>query len=111
MKITCFIQYKIAANQLEPFKQYAESWGTIIPKCGGELIGYFLPHEGTNDTAFGLISFNCLANYEQYRARLQSDRKGRQNFEFAKQNQFIIEEKRSFLKIVENTYMKNRGTN
>jgi len=111
MKITCFIQYKIAANQLEQFKQYAESWGTIIPRCGGELIGYFLPHEGTNDTAFGLISFNSLANYEQYRARLQSDRKGRQNFEFAMRNQFIIEEKRSFLKIVENTYMNNMGTN
>ena len=35
-----------------------------IPKCGGDLIGYFMPHEGTNNIAIALISFDSLAAYE-----------------------------------------------
>lgn len=73
MKITCFIEYKIDPSKLNMFNQYAEKWAEIIPSCGGDLVGYFLPHEGTNDRAFGLISFNSLADYEQYRTRLKED--------------------------------------
>ena len=39
------------------FEQYAKRWHRIIPKCGGDLIGYWMPHEGTNNIAFALISF------------------------------------------------------
>lgn len=104
MKITCFIEYKIDPTKLIEFEQYADNWGTIIPSCGGELLGYFLPHEGTNDTAYGLISFKSLAHYEQYRAKLKADKQGKQNFQFAQQKQFIIKEKRTFLKAVPSTY-------
>lgn len=68
--LTCFIRYRIDPFQREAFRAYAEAWGRIIPRCGGGLIGYFLPHEGTNDTAYGLIRFESLAAYEAYRARL-----------------------------------------
>ena len=51
----------------ESFRKYAENWGRIIPRCGGHLVGYFLPHEGTNDVAWGLIAFDSLAAYEAYR--------------------------------------------
>ena len=64
MTITCIIRYQIDPFQRDAFKQYAENWGRIIPRCGGHLIGYFLPHEGTNDVAWGLIAFDSLAAYE-----------------------------------------------
>ncbi|MBC3765978.1 NIPSNAP family protein [Neptunicella marina] len=104
MKITCFIEYKIDPSKLAQFETYAESWGKIIPECGGDLLGYFLPHEGTNDVAFGLISFNSLADYETYRARLKTDDAGRENFMYAQQERFIVQENRSFLKVVASTY-------
>jgi hypothetical protein len=52
MNVTCIIRYQIDPFQREAFKEYASNWGRIIPRCGGHLIGYFLPHEGTNDVAW-----------------------------------------------------------
>ena len=49
MTISCFIRYQIDPFQKEAFRAYAENWGRIIPRCGGDLIGYFLHDEGTND--------------------------------------------------------------
>ena len=43
--ITCFIRYEIDPFQRDAFKLYAKNWGRIIPRCGGRLLGYFLPHE------------------------------------------------------------------
>ena len=100
MRITCFIRYEIDPHQREAFRTYAETWGTIISKCGGDLIGYFLPHEGTNDVAYGLIGFETLAAYEAYRARLKADPEGRANFAFAQEKRFILREERAFLENV-----------
>jgi hypothetical protein len=97
MPITCFIRYEIDPFQRDAFKQYAEHWKRIIPRCGGDLIGYFLPHEGTNNVAWGLISFDSLAAYEAYRAKLKADPEGRSNFAFAQQSRLILREERSFL--------------
>lgn len=99
--ITCFIRYEIDPFQRAAFREYAENWGRIIPRCGGNLLGYFLPHEGTNDVAWGLIGFDSLASYEAYRARLKVDPEGRANFEFAQQRRFILREERTFLENVE----------
>lgn len=103
MNIACFIRYKIDPFQRAAFKTYAENWARIIPRCGGHLIGYFLPHEGTNDIAWGLISFESLADYEAYRARLQEDAEGRENFAVAQAKRFILSEERTFLEAVDNT--------
>jgi hypothetical protein len=97
MTITCFIRYEIDPFQLDAFREYATNWGRIIPRCGGDLVGYFLPHEGTNNVAWGLISFESLAAYEAYRARLKIDAEGRSNFEFAKERRLILREERTFL--------------
>ena len=43
MPITCFIRYQIDPFQRKAFRRYAEAWGRIIPRCGGNLLGYFLP--------------------------------------------------------------------
>lgn len=104
MKITCFIRYRIDPFQREGFKKYAENWGRIIPRCGGHLVGYFLPHEGTNDVAWGLIAFDSLASYEAYRARLTTDKEARENFEMAQSKRFIIREERNFVEVVEGTF-------
>ncbi|PWF41897.1 NIPSNAP family protein [Massilia glaciei] len=103
MRITCFIRYQIDPFQREQFKQYAENWGRIIPRCGGDLIGYFLPHEGSNDIAWGLIGFDSLAAYEAYRARLKTDAEGRANFNMAQEKRFILREERSFVEGVAGT--------
>jgi hypothetical protein len=101
MRITCFIRYEIDPFQREAFKTYAGNWGRIIPRCGGDLIGYFLPHEGSNDIAWGLIAFDSLATYEAYRAKLKADPEGRANFAFAQENRLILREERSFLETLE----------
>ena len=104
MKITCFIRYQIDPFQREAFKQYADNWGRIIPRCGGKLVGYFLPHEGTNNIAWGLIAFDSLAAYEAYRARLKSDPEAIENFSMAQTKRFILSEERTFVEIVEGTF-------
>lgn len=100
MSLSCFIRYRIDPFQREAFRAYAKAWGRIIPRCGGGLIGYFLPHEGTNDIAYGLIRFESLAAYEAYRARLRADTEGAANFRFAQDKRFILSEERTFLEDV-----------
>jgi len=104
MTLCCFIRYQIDPFQREAFSKYAENWGRIIPACGGHLLGYFLPHEGTNDVAWGLIAFPSLAAYEAYRARLKADPAGRENFAFAQAGKFILREERTFVELVEGTF-------
>jgi len=104
MMLTCFIRYEIDPFQLDAFKQYAEKWGQIIPRCGGHLVGYFLPDEGTNNVAWGLIAFESLAAYERYRARLRADPAGRANFAAAQSKRLILREERNFVRIVEGTF-------
>ncbi|WP_054015858.1 NIPSNAP family protein [Pseudoalteromonas sp. R3] len=104
--ITCFIEYQLDPSKLALFEQYARNWGEIIPRCGGELIGYFLPHEGTNFVAYGLINFASLAEYEAYRVRLKADQQGGDNFNFALKERFILQEKRSFLSCAPHTFLQ-----
>jgi hypothetical protein len=104
MAITCFIRYEIDPFQRDAFKEYAQNWESIIPRCGGDLVGYFLPHEGTNNIAWGLIAFESLAAYEGYRARLKADPEGRENFAFAQSKRLILREERTFVETVEGTF-------
>ncbi len=104
MPITCFIRYRLDPFQRDAFRAYAERWAAIIPRCGGHLVGYFLPHEGTNDVGWGLIAFDSLADYERYRARLRSDPDARANFAFAQERRFIVGEERSFVEVVDGTF-------
>jgi hypothetical protein len=103
MALTCFIRYRIDPFQRDAFRRYAEAWGRIIPRCGGDLVGYFLPHEGTNDEAWGLVGFDDLAAYERYRAALRADPEGRANFAQAQELRFIVSERRTWLEDVPGT--------
>jgi len=104
MTITCIIRYQIDPFQRDGFKKYAENWGRIIPRLGGHLIGYFLPYEGTNDVAWGLIAFESLASYERYRARLKADPEARENLAMAQTKRLILREERNFVETVEGTF-------
>ena len=109
MAITCFIRYEIDPFQREAFAEYAQRWGRIIPRCGGDLVGYFLPHEGTNNVAWGLIAFESLAAYEAYRTRLKADPDGRENFAFAQGKRLILREERTFVETVPGTFRIQSG--
>jgi hypothetical protein len=100
MTITVFIRYQLDPFKRDAFEAYAKRWLTIIPKCGGNDVRYWMPHEGTNNIAFGLISFPTLASYEAYRARLKSDPEGAANFHMAEEQRFILAEERTFLRQV-----------
>ena len=104
VRITCLIRYQIDPSQKEAFRQYAENWGRIVPRCGGYLIGYFLPYEGTNDVAWGLIAFDSLAAYEDYKVRLKNDKEARENFETASAKRVILREERNFVETAACTY-------
>lgn len=99
--ITCFIRYEIEPTAHEAFARYARGWSEVIPRCGGDLVGYFAPHEGSATTAYALINFESLAAYETYRARLRQDEEGMANFRFAQAERFIRAEERLFLKRVD----------
>ena len=103
MTMMCVIRYQIDPFQLDEFRTYAQNWGRIIPRCGGHLVGYFLPYEGTNDIAWGLIAFDSLASYERYRARLKADPSAGENFAVAQSKRLILREERSFVEVVEGT--------
>jgi hypothetical protein len=97
--ITCFIRYEIDPFRVDAFETYARNWGEAIPRCGADLIGYFAPHEGSSTTAYGVYTIADLAAYEAYRARLRDDPKGRENYDFARRERFILKEDRIFLRL------------
>ena len=100
MTVTCCIRYVLDPYKRDRFEEYARDWLSIIPACGGDLIGYFTPHEGADNIALALISFDSLAAYEQYRARLKADEAGAANFCMARTESFIFREERTFLRPV-----------
>ena len=104
MKIVCIIRYEIDPFQRDAFETYAETWGKVIPRCGGDLIGYFLPWQGTNYVGGGLIGFDDLAAYETDQQRLRQDGEGKRNFAFAQDKRFILKEERNFVEVVDGTF-------
>ncbi|WP_419800059.1 NIPSNAP family protein [Terasakiella sp.] len=62
-------------------------------------MGYFAPHEGSSTLAYGVYSIESLAAYEEYRTRLAADPLGKENYEFALKEKFLIREERTFLKL------------
>ncbi|WP_417515960.1 NIPSNAP family protein [Minwuia sp.] len=95
--LTCFIRYHIDPTKKAQFAAYARNWGQAIPRCGGDLIGYFAPHEGSTTLAYGVYNVESLAAYEAYRARLSADPLGRENYAFAQSEKFLLREDRTFL--------------
>lgn len=104
--ITCFIRYHIDPTKKDQFVEYAQNWGQAIPECGGDLIGYYAPHEGSSRLAYGVYNVPSLAAYEEYRQRLSSSRLGKENYAFAQKEKFILREDRTFLKLASGPHAK-----
>lgn len=104
--ITCVIRYHIDPTKKEQFVQYAQNWGEAIPRCGADLVGYFAPHEGSTTLAYGIYSLESLAAYEEYKARLAVDPLGKENYEFAQREKFLVREDRTFLKLASHPHGK-----
>ena len=104
MTILCVIRYQIDPFQRDGFKTHADNLISIIPRCGGHLVGYFLPYEGTNDVAWGLIAFDSLAAYERYRGRLRADAEAREDAAMMQSKRIILREERNFVELVDGTF-------
>jgi hypothetical protein len=100
--ITVCIRYTIDIRKHSEFEQYARHWPEPIRRCGGELLGYFLPTRmaGATNIAYALINFANLAGYEKYREALMNDEDARQNIAFADRSECILVEERSVLQRV-----------
>jgi hypothetical protein len=100
--ITVCIRYTIDIQKTADFEQYARNWPEPIRRCGGELVGYFLPTKiaGPTNFALALINFPSLAAYEQYRDALMRDADAKANVEFADKAGCILVEDRSVLRKV-----------
>lgn len=95
--LTCVIRYQIDPTKKAQFEQYAQNWGQAIPRCGADLVGYYAPCEGSATLAYGIYNIANLAEYERYRDRLSQDPLGRENYEFAQREKFLLREDRTFL--------------
>jgi len=100
--ITLCIRYTIDIQKHADFAQYARNWPEPIRRCGGELVGYFLPTKlaGPTNFALALINFPDLAAYEKYREGLMTDHAANDNVAFADRSGCILIEDRSFLQQV-----------
>lgn len=99
--LTCVIQYRIRPTRRAQFETYARMWGEAIPRNGARLTGYFAPQEGSTTLGYGIYDIPSLAEYEAYRARLAADPLGRQAYEFAQAEDFLLSEERTFLRRVD----------
>jgi len=97
---TLCIRYTLDPRKLADFESYARALPPIVERCGGKLIKYYLPTHlaGPTDSAFGLIEFQTLAAYEQYRERLSSDREGAEITRKTQETGCILREERSFMR-------------
>ena len=75
-------------------------WIPLVNKFGGKHHGYFLPHEGANNIAIALFSFESLAQYEEYRGKIQHDADCQEAFKYARDTRCIMSFERSFMRPV-----------
>ncbi|MEQ6204612.1 NIPSNAP family protein [Sulfitobacter sp. HNIBRBA2951] len=106
--LTCIIRYHIDPTKKAQFGKYARNWGTAIPRCGADLVGYYAPHEGSSTLAYGIYNIPSLAEYETYRARLAADPLGRENYNFAQREKFLLREDRTFLTLASGPHGEKR---
>ena len=94
--ITVCIRYTLDTHKLPDFEKYAKAWPETIRRCGGELVGYFLPTKFAGPTNFGLalINFAKLDAYEKYRDALGKDPAAKSNHDLAEKSGCILLEDR-----------------
>ena len=94
--ITCTLRYRIDPYKLDEFEAYARMWLPLVGRFGGIHHGYFLPHEGPNDIAYAMFSFESLAAYERYREAAAEDPDCAAAYAYATDTRCIVAYERSF---------------
>src|SRR3989440_12768370 len=92
IKITCIIRYEIDPYQRDAFKEYAENWGRVVPRCGGHLVGYFLPYEAPTTSAWDLTLSATFRRTEHSKRSLKPVPKRGTNLPAAEANGSILPE-------------------
>lgn len=97
--VTLCIRYTLDPSKRSDFVRYARTWPAIIRRCGGDLVGYYLPTKlaGATNVGLALINFPDLAAYEKYRLNLMSDPEAVANVQRADESGCILVEDRAFL--------------
>ena len=100
--ITLCIRYTLDARKRDDFERYARGLKGVIPRCGGDLVGYWLPTKfaGPTNLATAMINFPGLAAYEQYRERLGKDPDNVEHVRRAEESGCILVEDRAFMELV-----------
>jgi NIPSNAP len=100
--ITLCIRYRIDHNKYCEFETYARTLAQPVRRCGGNLIGYFLPTKlaGRTNEALALIAFPDLGAYERYRDALARDPGAAECLARVESSGCIVSEDRSFLQQV-----------
>lgn len=98
--VTCLIRYRLDPWRLAEFEDYARRWLALAPRFGGRPHGWFLPHEGANDLAYALVSFDDLAAYEAYRREAAEDPDCLAALEHAERTRCYRRSDRTFLRPV-----------
>jgi hypothetical protein len=100
--ITLSIRYQIDHNKYRDFETYACALAEPIRRCGGNLVGYFLPTKfaGRTNEALALIGFTDLSAYERYREALSRDGGAAECLARVEASGCIVSEDRSFLQQV-----------
>lgn len=100
--VTLCIRYTLDPLKRSEFERYAQTLLRVIPRCGGELVGYYLPTKLAGPTNFGLalINFPNLGAYEKYRENLLNDREGADALKCAEDSRCVLLEDRTFLEQV-----------
>ena len=100
--ITLCIRYTLEARKRSDFERYARDLTKTIPRCGGDLVGYWLPTKfaGPTNIATAMINFPSLAAYEQYREQLGKDPDSVENLRRAEETRCILVEDRTFMEQV-----------
>jgi hypothetical protein len=96
--ITCYLKYVIDPYKLLEFEHYAKLWIPLVNRMGGIHHGYFMPHEGDNNIAYALFSFESLARYEEYRNEIPIDQECQAALAYAKETRCIFSFERSFMR-------------
>jgi hypothetical protein len=104
VQIACIIRYQIDPFQREGFRQHAQNLISAVPRCGGHLVGVFLPHEGTTDVAWAMVVCDSFASYEAYKVRLMADPDILADAAVMQAKRIILREERNFVELVDGTF-------
>ena len=101
--LTLCIRYKFNPEKIADIRRYFEEEQPVIERCGGRIVGYFLPTDfaGATDEAIGLIDLPSLAVYEDYREALAADPEHKGNIARLEHSGAQVAMNRSFIRRVE----------